>query len=86
MSAAPEDHDVLPLLRPLCPHPDAVLQEGGHQQHPGQVGQHLEGREGRMKIVWKMSVLWIIIIIVIIIVHEDYKAILRTIMVVLIEV
>ena len=43
VTTAPEDHDVLPLLDELRPHPDPVLQEGGHQEDPGQVGQHWFG-------------------------------------------
>ena len=38
-AASPRDVHVLALFAPLDPHPDAVLEEGGDEAEPGQMGQ-----------------------------------------------
>ena len=40
-SASPGDVHVLPLLAPLHPHAQTILEEGGHKAEAGQVGQHV---------------------------------------------
>ena len=61
-AAAPGDVHVLPLLPPLRPHADAVLEEGGHQAEAGQVGQDVLGvasnlsraEDSKIQIVFKI--------------------------------
>lgn len=48
-SAAPGGVDVLALLAPLEPHPDAVLQEGADQAEPGHVGEVVFGDPQELK-------------------------------------
>ena len=47
-AAAPGDVHVLPLLAPLDPHPDPVLEECGDEAEPGQVGQDVLGVPGNL--------------------------------------
>ena len=48
-AAAPGDVHVLPLLAPLDPHTDAVLEECGDQAEPGEVGQDMLRMSGHLQ-------------------------------------
>ena len=48
-AAAPGDVHVLPLLAPLDPHPDAVLEKCGDQAEPGKMGQDMLGMSGNLQ-------------------------------------
>merc|ERR1711976_75918 len=47
-TAPPGDVHVLPLLAPLDPHPDPVLEEGGHEAEARQMGEDMLGMTGNL--------------------------------------